>query len=208
LLPRPKTKKVEDVEEKASDPRPGNTGFAAYLEQKMSEFYRKRGATLEAWARQKGLSATQSDPSAAPPDSGDYASEGSQNYRDQQQLYLILYLEHLLYSVGMAVGTLVKFADKKVADGTMAKNRLIWPGWKRLKKWVMNIGREDASVDTESPDSLESGQNIVYLGAGFNKKKDPEHLPPQNSWQKFGNGLRAIGNFLGSTESAFGFRVA
>lgn len=88
------------------------------------------------------------------------------------------------------------------------KNHLIVPGQRRLWKWIKNLGQEDATIDTESPDSLEAGANTVYLGAGFNPKKDPEHLPPRNAWEKFGNGLRSISHFLGSAESAFGFRVA
>jgi hypothetical protein len=46
------------------------------------------------------------------------------------------------------------------------------------------------------------------MGAGFNPRKDPEHLPPKTAWQHFGNGLRKVPKFLGSTESSFGFRVA
>lgn len=90
----------------------------------------------------------------------------------------------------------------------MKKNRLIVPGQRRIRKWILSIGREDSSVDTESPDSMESGSNNVYLGAGFNPRKDPEHLPPKTAWQHFGNVVRTIPRFLGSTESAFGFRVA
>jgi hypothetical protein len=72
----------------------------------------------------------------------------------------------------------------------------------------MNIGHEDTSIDSESPDSLEAGSNTIYMGKGFDPKKDPEHLPPQTAWQRFGDGIRVIPHFLGSTESAFGFRVA
>lgn len=31
----------------------------------------------------------------------------------------------------------------------MKKNRLILPGQKRLKKWIMSVGQEGSSVDTE-----------------------------------------------------------
>ena len=117
-------------------------------------------------------------------------------------------MEHLLYSAGTAITALVQFADKKVEDGSMKKSHLIVPGPRRLKKWVLSIGREDSTVDTESPDSMEAGTNNVYMGSGFNPRKDPEHLPPTTAWEKFGNGLRTIPRFLGSTESAFGFRVA
>lgn len=209
LLPKSKTKKGEvDVEAKGDAPKPGEKEFSKYLEEKVLAFYNSRGKTLRAWARQKGLSEDRFDASNIPADDTPTTQDESQHNRDQQQLYLILYLEHLLYSTGVAVSKLIKFADKKAEEGTMKKNRLILPGKRRLKKWIMNIGKEDATIDTESPDSLESGANTVYLGAGFNPKKDPEHLPPETAWQHFGNYLRGIPHFLGSTESTFGFRVA
>jgi hypothetical protein len=90
----------------------------------------------------------------------------------------------------------------------MKRNRLIVPGQRRLKKWVLSIGKEDSAVDTESPDSMEAGNNNIYMGPGFNPRKDPEHLPPATAWQRFGNGVRTIPRFLSSIESAFGFRVA
>jgi hypothetical protein len=174
----------------------------------MLDFYSKRGETLKTWARQKGISESQFNATKSPARGEDWTPDEAQHRRDQQQLYLILYLEHLLYSTGIAISNLIKFADRKVEEGTMSKNRFIFPGKRRLKKWIMNIGREDTTIDTESPDSAEAGTNTVYMGSGFNPKKDPEHLPPQTAWQHFGNGLRTIPHFLGSAESAFGFRVA
>ncbi len=209
LLPKPKVKKSEeDVEAKGDNPKPGDIDFAKHLEQKVLDFYRHRGKTLRAWARQKGLSEQQFDSSKIPADGDNYTPDEAQHRRDQQQLYLILYLEHLLYSTGIAVSNLIKFADGKIEDGTMKKNRLIVPGKRRLRKWILNIGREDTTVDTESPDSMENGNNTIYLGSGFSPKKDPEHLPPATAWQHFGNYLREIPHFLGSNESTFGLRVA
>jgi len=208
LIPRPKAKKGDDIEAKAGDPKPGDPKFGEYLDKKMLDFYSGRGATLKAWARQKGLNEAQFDAVKTPDENDAWTEDESKHRRDQQQLYLILYLEHLLYSTGLAILELIKFADRKIADGTMTKKRLISPGQKRLKKWIMGIGKEDGSLDTHTPDSLEAGNNTIYMGSGFNPKKDPEHLPPQNAWQKFGNGVRTIPHFLGSTESAFGFRVA
>ena len=207
IVPKPKKKKGDDEESKSPETKPGDPEFAKYLARKISDFYNERGATLKAWAREKGLSEDQFDAAKVPPTGEGYTRSEAQHRRDQQQLYLILYLEHLLYSTGVAVSDLVKFADKKVEDGTMRKNRLILPSKRRLRKWIMDIGSEDAAVDVESPDSLEAGNNTVYMGSGFNPKKDPEHLPPQTSWQHFGNGIRTIPRFLGSNESAFGFRV-
>lgn len=208
LTPKPKAKQGDDIEAKAENPKPGDADFAKHLDQKMVEFYNRRGETLKAWARQKGLSEAQFNAARTPGIDEDFTPDEAQHRRDQQQLYLILYLEHLLYSCGIAILNLIRFADQKVVDGTMKKNRLIAPGQRRLWKWVKSIGQEDATVDTESPDSLEAGINTIYLGSGFSPKKDPEHLPPATAWQHFGNGLRTIPHFLGSQESSFGFRVA
>jgi uncharacterized membrane protein YccC len=41
-----------------------------------------------------------------------------------------------------------------------------------------------------------------------NSKKDPEHLPPKNGWERFGDIVRACAKFFRSTESAFGLRAA
>jgi hypothetical protein len=105
--------------------------------------------------------------------------------RDQQQLYLVLYMEHLLYGAGTAITEFVQFADKKVEGGYMKKNHLIFPGKRQLRKWIMSIGHEDNAADTESPDSMEAGSNNVYLGAGFRPRKDPEHLPPATACKGF-----------------------
>jgi hypothetical protein len=209
LLPTPKKKKGQDEEEKGTDPRPGDAEFSKALEQKMLDFYNQRGKALKAWAKERGLSEAQFNAAkSVPPEVNNLTPEEAQHRRDQQQLYLILYMEHLLYLTGIAIKALVNFADQKVKDGTMKKNRLILPGQKRVRKWILSIGREDTSVDTESPDSMETGGNNVYMGSGFNPRKDLEHLPPKNSWERLGNGIRVISHFLGSPESAFGFRVA
>ena len=107
-----------------------------------------------------------------------------------------------------AVQDLVEFADQKVADGTMKKKRLIFPNKRRLNKWLKSIFKDEDSTADETPDVLERGSNIVFMGDGFNKKKDPEHLPAKNAWEHFGNGVRKVSRFFGSEESAFGFRVA
>lgn len=88
------------------------------------------------------------------------------------------------------------------------KNHLIVPGQRRIWKWIKSITDEDSNLSESTPDSLESGKRSVSLGAGYNGKKDPEHLPPTNAWQKFGNGVRTIPAFLGSVEAIFGLRAA
>ena len=117
-------------------------------------------------------------------------------------------MEFLLWSTGRAVTDLVRFADLKDSQGVMSKKRFIFPGKKRLKKWMLSaLGKEDASAE-HTPDTTETANINVELGQAYLKSKDPEHLPPTNSWQRFGNRVRQTSEILGSQESAFGFRVA
>ena len=104
--------------------------------------------------------------------------------------------------------SLVQFADRKVEDGILKKKRLILPGQKRAKKWLLNIFSGEDEGTEHTPDLVESGRPGIYLGQSFEAAKDPEHLPPSNLWQRFGNRLRGLGEILGSVESAFGFRAA
>ena len=64
-----------------------------------------------------------------------------------------------------------------------------------------------ASEIEQASDSAGDGVADMYkyiLGVS----KDPEHLPLTNIREYLGNALRKVGQFLGSPESAFGFRGA
>lgn len=214
FLPRPKEQKKAaaqtsdrsqpDVEAQGDDVRPGQPDFVKVMDEKVRLFHSKRGEILGTWAREKGLTY---DGDLKNIDPGCNLFNDSRE-RDQAQLYVILYMEQLMQATGEAVQDLVEFADSKVADGTMKKKRLIFPNKRRMNKWLMSIFKDEDSTAEETPDVLERGANVVFMGDGFGKKKDPEHLPANSAWQHFGNGLRQVSRFFGSEESAFGFRVA
>lgn len=115
-------------------------------------------------------------------------------------------MDFLLWSTSQAVLDLVIFADKK--SESMSKKRVIVPGFKRFKKWVLNVLKPDDINVEQTPDNVEAGNSGIYLGDSFKAAKDPEHLPPMNGWERFTNGLMGISCFLASPESAFGFRAA
>ena len=117
-------------------------------------------------------------------------------------------MEFLLWSTGKAVLDLVLFADRKVEDGTLKKKRLIVPREKLIKKWVKNMLVAEDSTSDHTPDAAEAGRTAIYAGEALQARKDPEHLPAANAWERFGNGIRSISHVLASPESAFGFRVA
>ena len=206
ILPRPRAAKKGanvDVEAQGEDIQPGQPGFAAVLDKRVAEFAIQKGELLRIWTRERTLIADEERQDGI---SDEYSAERRE--REQAQLYVVLYMENLMHSSGQAVQDLVAFADRKVADGTMSRKRLIMPTLRRLRKWlVTSLSNSDATAES-SPELLDSGANIVFLGDGYGHKKDPEHLPPTTAWQRFGTGIRAAVGLLSSEESAFGLRAA
>lgn len=205
LFPEPKEqKKTPDVEASAGEFRPGQVGFSQVVKEKIEIFNSRKCEILKLWAREKGLSRD------GKLENWDKKSTHlfEQRRNDQAQLFTILYLEKLMQATGEAVLDFVAFAEEKHRDGSLTKKHLIIPNGRRLRKWFLSVFRNDDSTAEDSPDILERGGNVVFLGQGWASKRDPEHLPPANIWEKFGNGLRAVSSFLGCPESAFGVRAA
>ena len=207
LAKKPKTP-AKDVENADANPSPGDEGYATFLEAEVHKFYTHRQEILQEWCERKGLKLPHSfwdDPSQQY-SMKDLSDESTIRQREnQQQLYLILYLRFLMWSTGKAVLAMVQFADSKVADGTMKKKRLILPGLRRIRKLFANAFSKEEDTDY----GIEDGQMTnVYLGDSLKARKDPEHLPPANTFEKVTNYIRIIPRYLSSQESAFAFRCA
>ena len=117
-------------------------------------------------------------------------------------------MEFLLYSTGQAILALCRFADEKEQDGSMKKARLIVPGMRRTRKWLMNMLTPQDESTEHTPDNSEAGATNIYYGDSLQARKDPEHLPPTNLSQRIGNKIRGVSHLLGSPYSGFGFRAA
>ena len=212
LAKKPKSadkKREIDLEDGADLVKPGDANFNEHLCRKDKEFWESRAAALRVWCVQKGVTFPD-DPNteATVADAELRLMKITTKESGRQQLYLILYMEYLLHAASQGILELVKFTDQRVDAGVMNQKRLFLPGKKRLRKWIRcAFSVEDTSNDHE-PDSAESQLYSVTLGDAFQQQKDPEHLPPTNGWQRFGNGVRNISHFLKSDEMAFGFRVA
>ncbi|CAK7266042.1 hypothetical protein SEPCBS119000_001818 [Sporothrix epigloea] len=199
--------KSSDIEAAAGVIRPGDEGFADVMSSKIKTFYSMRSEILRVWAKERGLMDRPLSPVTAKDGLGLDPNFLVREQR-QSQLYVLLYMEQLMIATGEAVQDFVEFADKRVADGTMDKTRFLFPTVRRIRKWVISVFSDKGTNDDDAEDVLKPNFNVVFMGDGFNTKKDPEHLPPANAWQHFGNGLRLISRFLGSNESVFGMRVA
>ncbi|KAI1113209.1 hypothetical protein F5Y14DRAFT_418650 [Nemania sp. NC0429] len=217
IIPRPKAAEksennangsatLADVEAKGDLVEPGDPGFAAALLKRVQSFHDVRGTILRAWATEKGLLADN-----APLDEVNnfsFSQTDESQCRDREQLYVLLYLETLMEAAGESVLRIVQFADSKVADGTMARKRLIVPKPKVLRKWIKSVFSDEDKGQENNADLFDTGMAIIYMGDSFALKRDPEHLPPANFRERVGNALRAVSKFFSSAESAFGFRCA
>ena len=113
-----------------------------------------------------------------------------------------------MHNAALAIEDLVALADAKIANGTMARSHVLLPTVRRLRRWLASVFRNDDGSTDDAPELLSVSVNVVYLGDGFSRARDPEHLPPTSNWQRFGNRLRAIPHFFGSNESIFAVRCA
>lgn len=213
LVKTPKKKKGAndaDTEAKGDMVKPGDKEFAAYFKAQSDEFYAGRDKILQYWLEWKGIDinenifAEQAEVNAQDTRLGDFESKR----RQQRQLFLVLYIIFLLRSISVAILDFVNWADEH--DQATAKKRFITPGKKRLGKWIASLfSNQDSNQDDETTTvGLDRTGVVVHMGEAYQKRKDPDHLEPQNAWERFGEGLRKISSALSSPESTFGFRVA
>ncbi|KAK4546297.1 hypothetical protein LTR36_001974 [Oleoguttula mirabilis] len=214
LAPRPKDRSAEDAAEATgADPRPGDKGFAAYFNQRSMKFLESKKEMLRAWCALHDIELPVSffdDPFTkdfvAPPWMN-HSSLSKDRKRLRRQLFLCLYMEFLLFNIGRRVYDLMLYVDG--LSGKLSKTRLIVPGVKRSRKWAMSLitSRDGEAHDDQQIDTEQSGPT-VYLGEAYQRRRDPEHLPPQNHWERSSDILRKIAHFFASPASSFGFRVA
>ena len=211
LVKPDKKQKQPDEESKGDeDPKPGTPGFAEAYKKKVDEFYANKQKTLQEWCHQHGIE--------LPPDffestfvyPKDISPETEKaRERHQRMLFFTLYLEYLLWRVSRTMLDLILYVDKRKQEGAFKSSKVIFPGSKTLYKWLRStFGKEDLTEEDSFTADLDSGgSQAMYLGEQFTMKKDPEHLPPRNTVEKFGDKVRLVPKFLRSEESAFGLRV-
>ncbi|KAJ5494426.1 hypothetical protein N7463_010513 [Penicillium fimorum] len=198
---RPVSTVTTDIEANGVNHTPKEKDSVAHLESMIQQYLAERENILKEWCAFNGLD--------NPSQQNDATQMGDAIYQQHlAQLYLVLNLEYLCITTAQAILDLVKFAESKVNDGTMKRSRLIFPTWKRLRKWARDaVSREDSNFDYQDY-STRSGTVTVSLSGILPASKNPEHAPPASAWEKISDKFRIFMNIFGSPESAFGFRVA
>jgi hypothetical protein len=205
---RRKVKGGADIEKDADQiPAPGTMTFARHLEDELSKFAEHRIAIIQDWAKAKNLNVPKHfwRNVVERPGITRMKTTMAREKINQHQLYMMLYLNFLNIAVGRAILKLVRTADGLVEDGTMKKRRFIFPSWTRIRE-LFSAAVLPQDAQTLATD--DNGGNNIYLGDAFQRKKDPEHLPPTNFYEKATDQIRKLPAFLRSSHSQFGMRAA
>ncbi|EAW13475.1 uncharacterized protein ACLA_055220 [Aspergillus clavatus NRRL 1] len=178
--------------------------FASKFGHELQEFFSRRKELLRALASLEAFSISEMDDDNASTDGSQRPVASDSEVR--HEFFLILYLDHLQDGLLKATLDLIKFADSKVADGTMKRNRLIFPKQKTVLEWLsLNADTKDDPVRRRSSD-VDPGD--IHEEHGHEHFPDPEHMAPSNLFERGSNILRHISRIIKSEESVFGFRVA
>jgi len=89
-------KKKDDIEADGVGPRPGNSNFSNHLRDRLKDFYSSRGEALKIWARERGLGQDQFETMKEDSGVDQVEVNDKKHAEDQQQLYLVLYMEFLV----------------------------------------------------------------------------------------------------------------
>ncbi|KAF2758020.1 hypothetical protein EJ05DRAFT_438934 [Pseudovirgaria hyperparasitica] len=190
--------RLGDAERAEDNSSPGHDGFAAHFEERVSLFRATRRQCLHQFCEMHEI--------PIPADSFETEWEWPMHDLDaatvhrQRQLFVLLHIEHLFWSSSNAFVALVRHCD-----GKRLQKHIIYPSWKRVRKWLFSVGR--FADPTNDDDGLADVSDVLY-GEAFNPRKDPERLPAKTSWQRFGASFRRVPTLLRSEHSVFGFRIA
>lgn len=191
-----------DEEARGETLSPLQSDFTSRFEQELHDYYSRRKDLPEALASLEAFSASEKlgSPATEP---GILGSDPDV----RQEFFLILFMGHLQDDLLNASLQLIKFADSKVADGTMKRRRLIFPKQKSIRHWLSLSSQRDVKP-SDSRQSSRVDPSSIHRPQAFTGFPDPEHLPPENIWEKGSTILRTISHAIRSEQSVFGFRVA
>lgn len=178
-----------DEESGRSTLDPTQTGFMSQFEKRMNEYYSRQKQLPRTLASREAFITEKTN--AAP-------DEGTVNDIDiRQEFFIVLFMSQLQDKLVNETLEFMRFADAKVADGTMKRNRIIFPVCS-IRKWLSGSSKDTQSTTSSVPEH--DNKPTQY--------PDPEHLPPANKWERASTVFRSISSVIKSEQSIFGFRVA
>ncbi|KAL4890157.1 MFS transporter [Aspergillus ambiguus] len=198
-----KKRKDKDEESRGEELNPLQSDFVLQFDEATREYYARRSQLPRALASVEAFSATEKAPDGDIPGPDTIATDPDV----RQEFFIILYTGHLQENLLRATLDLVKFAEGKVADGTMKRGRLIFPKQKSIREWLSpNTEKKESTSVPDRRQSTRDGAVAEDIEPG--NYPDPEHMPPANIWERSSTVLRTISHVIKSEQSLFGFRVA
>ncbi len=182
-------------------PSLGSPGFTAYFKDQVSFWHQSRSRILNNWEQRRSARTGQGNDDEKP-------RVPHLSKHDQEQLLVILYLQHLFHGLLDCVQDLLVYAEEH--DVRRHPKQLILPGRRKFIKMIHSLVKADG-VGEHPADTHEGPTAVLYpvpsrlMGTA---DAHPEYLKPKNAWQRFGRQLRRVSSFLSSSQSLFGLRVA
>jgi hypothetical protein len=186
-----KSSKARHLED-GLDPQPGHPEFAAHFRRLSTELDGSKKIMLREWCHLHDIQLPDNffDDGKTDFDAPQWMHEhmlAEPHRKLRRQLFMCLYMEFLLISISRRTYRLIVRVDAFREGGKLSKKRLVVPGYKRMRKWFQSLFTDTHDVHGENEEGLDSK---VYLGDAYKRRKDPEHLPPANAWEKFGEQVR------------------
>ena len=181
-------------------PPVGGPDFTIYFKAQVSDWHQRRSRILNNWQQRRS--------SRQECSTTEELRVPKLSKHDQEQLFVILYLQHLFHGLLDSVQDLLVFAEEH--DTRKHPKHLILPGRRKVVKMIRGLLRPDEH-DMHPADADEAHMPPLYtIPTRLAGPVDghPEYLRPKNAFQKFGNKLRKLSSFLSSSQSLFGLRVA
>ncbi|KAJ6115360.1 hypothetical protein N7486_001138 [Penicillium sp. IBT 16267x] len=186
---------ARDEEARGETLSPLQPDFTSRFETELHSYYSRRKDLPEALASLEAFTASEKvDASASTIPSGILGADSDV----RQEFFLILFMGHLQDNLLNATLQLVKFADSKVADGTMKRSRLIFPKQKSIRQWFSLSADQKETKPSDSRQSSRVDPSNIHRPQAFTGFPDPDHLPPENIWEKGSSVLRTISHVIKS----------
>lgn len=198
---------IRDEEARGEHLSPLQPDFSSRFEQDLHKYYSRRQHLPEAPASLEAFSASEKNIAASSLETATPTIVTDPDAR--QEFFLILYMGHLQDDLLNATLQLVQFADNKAADGTMKRGRPIFPKQKSIQAWLsLDSSKKESDTESNRRESSNVDPSSAHRGDHTTRFPDPEHLPPENAWEKGSSVLRTVSHIIKSDQSSFGFRVA
>lgn len=194
---------AHDEESKGDIVGPLQQDFTAHFEEALYRYDAQRKELPEALASLEAFSSSEKRDGASTKSDSEMLADPDV----RQEFFLIVYMDHLQHDLLHATLDLVKFADRKVADGIMKRSRFIFPKQGSIWNWLTSTWTKPSS-DNSTHRRSTAGTISTYQNTTTQPFPDPETLAPSNIFEKTSTILRQISRLIRSEKSIFGFRVA